>query len=151
MRSSKFDIIVRNFKVDHSPGRSRLQLIIDKVTTPSELPRVSRERLLRTLDHSLDCCTSTIINGRAGTGKTLLVTDFARRRRQNVAWYKVDASDGDLRFLITYLVESVRRQHLGLDHQYFAHLLNTAILEDVSLLADALIYGLSEHVTDTVL
>lgn len=112
---------------------------------------MSRERLLRALDHSLDCCTSTLINGRAGTGKTLLVADFARRRRQNVAWYKVDASDGDLRIFVTYLVEGVRRRQPGISHQNLAHLLGKATPEDVALIADALLYELSEHVTDKVL
>ena len=151
MRPSKFNIIVHNFKSSSQPRKIELKLIIDKVTAPSELPRVSRERLLRTLDHSLECCAATIINGRAGTGKTLLVSDFARRRRQNVAWYKVDAADGDLRIFIKYLVESVRRRQLGLNRQNFAHLINTATSENVSLTADAFVYGLSEHVTDRVL
>ncbi len=56
-----------------------------------------------------------------------------------------------LKSVHSIVVESVRRRQRCLNHQNFAHLLNTATSEDVSLIADAFIYGLSEHVTDAVL
>ena len=130
---------------------SRFKIILDKITIPTELPWVSRERLLRTLDHSFARCTSTIINGRAGTGKTLLASNFARHCGQNVAWYKVDASDCDLKIFMRYLVESVKMQQPDLNHQNLTHLVDTATSEVVPLIADALIYELSEHATYSVL
>ena len=81
-----------------------MQIILDKITLPSEQPRISRTRLLNMLHGSLTNCTSTIVNGRAGTGKTLLAADFAHRCGRRVAWYKVDASDGDLQVFFRYLV-----------------------------------------------
>src|SRR3954453_3049411 len=86
-----------------------MQIILDKITTPEVQPRVSRPRLLNTLHGSLANCAATIINGRAGTGKTLLAADFAGRSGRRVAWYKVDASDGEPSVFFKYLVESVRQ------------------------------------------
>jgi hypothetical protein len=103
-------IPLRSSELDQDRGIPNMQLILDKLTLPFEQPRLSRPRLLGLLQSSLNSCTSTIINGRAGTGKTLLAADFARRSGRRVAWYKVNASDGDLRVFFPYLIESVRRQ-----------------------------------------
>ena len=121
-----------------------MQLILDKITTPAQSPRLSRARLLKTLKASLASCTSTIVNGRAGTGKTLLATDFARRSGRLVAWYKVDASDTDLSVFLQYLVESVRQHRPDFGRETLAQLVETASLEDVPVLAEAFVYELLE-------
>jgi len=54
------------------------QLIHEKIAVPDASPRVSRQRLLKLLVENVVCCNATIINGRAGTGKTTLAADFAR-------------------------------------------------------------------------
>jgi LuxR family maltose regulon positive regulatory protein len=125
----------------------RMHLILDKITVPAKRPRVSRTRLLDMLRGSLNSCTSTIINGRAGTGKTSLAVDFAWRCGRRVAWYKVDASDGDLRVFFQYLAESVRRQRTSFSPVVLLHLVKTAALEDIPLLAEALAYELSKRGT----
>lgn len=123
-----------------------MQLILDKITTPGELPTVTRTRLLDVLAQSLASCTSTVINGRAGTGKTGLATDFAHRCGRHVAWYKVDAADTDLRIFFQYLVESVRRQRPEFGHATLEKMLDeTATIEDVPLLAEAFVYELLER------
>ncbi len=122
-----------------------MQLILDKITTPCELPTVTRTRLLAVLEESLATCTSTVVNGRAGTGKTSLATDFAHNCGRLVAWYKVDASDSGLRIFFQYLVESVRRQRPDFGHEALTRLLDeTATIEDVPLLAEAFVYELLE-------
>jgi LuxR family transcriptional regulator, maltose regulon positive regulatory protein len=122
-----------------------MQFILDKITTPCELPTVTRTRLLKVLEESLATCTSTVINGRAGTGKTRLAADFAHRSGRRVAWYKVDAADSALRILFQYLVESVRRQRPNFGHQALSSLLDeTNTIEDVPLLAEAFVYELLE-------
>lgn len=122
-----------------------MQLILDKITTPCELPTIRRARLLDVLEESLASCTSTIINGRAGTGKTKLATDFAHRCGRQVAWYKVDAGDCDLGIFFQYLVESVRRQRPSFGREALARLLDeTTTIEDVPLLAEAFVYELLE-------
>jgi LuxR family maltose regulon positive regulatory protein len=122
-----------------------MQLILDKITTPCELPTVRRDRLLKVLEESLATCTSTVINGRAGTGKTRLAADFAHACGRRVAWYKVDAADSALRIFFQYLVESVRRQRPDFGHEALAKLLDeTNTIEDVPLLAEAFVYELLE-------
>lgn len=122
-----------------------MQLILDKIMTPCEPSTVTRTRLLRVLEESVASCTSTIINGRAGTGKTRLAADFAQRCGRRVAWYKVEAADSGLRIFFQYLVESVRRQRPEFGHEALTRLLDeTATIEDVPLLAEAFVYELLE-------
>ncbi len=123
-----------------------MSLILDKITTPAEAPRISRPRLLSTLHGSLNSCTSTIINGRAGTGKTLLVSDFARRCGRAVAWYKIDASDGDLHVFFNYLLGAVGRYRPGFGERALVPLIEAATLEDIPVLAEAFVYELLENV-----
>src|ERR1700682_3754460 len=76
-------------------GTAGTALIREKITVPGTCPRISRPRLLEVLGRSLASCASTIVSGRAGTGKTSLAIDFARRCGRRVAWYKVDAADSN--------------------------------------------------------
>jgi LuxR family maltose regulon positive regulatory protein len=119
-----------------------MQIILDKITTSSEQPRLSRVRLLNMLHSSLTNCTSTIINGRAGTGKTMLAADFARRSGRRVAWYKVDASDGDLQVFFKYLVESIRQSRPDFGQATLMQLITASTLEDIPILAEAFVYEL---------
>ncbi len=73
------------------------ELIAEKIALPLEQPGLARTRLLALLEKSLRSCTSTIISGRAGTGKTTLALDFAHNCGRLVSWYKVDAPDADPR------------------------------------------------------
>jgi LuxR family maltose regulon positive regulatory protein len=121
-----------------------MPLILDKITTPAEAPRISRTRLLSTLHGSLQSCTSTIVNGRAGTGKTLLAADFARRCGRAVAWYKIDASDAELNIFFNYLVAAVGQHRPGFGEQTLLPMVENATLEDIPLLAEAFVYELLE-------
>jgi len=85
-------------------------LILEKLMMPEQFPRLARPRLLELLEKSLAICTSTIISARAGAGKTSLAVDFARRCGRRVAWYKVDAPDGELPAFFDYLSASIRQQ-----------------------------------------
>ncbi len=121
-----------------------MELIFDKITAPSKLPRVSRRRLLEKLHESLYRCGASIISGRAGTGKTLLATDFAWDSGRRVAWYKVDASEVSLQDFVQYLVESVSRQRHDFYKQAINQLARTVVLEDVHLFAELFVYELQE-------
>jgi LuxR family maltose regulon positive regulatory protein len=122
-----------------------MRFILDKITLPAEKPRIPREGLLNALHGSLKACSSTIINGRAGTGKTLLAADFARRSGRRVAWYKVDASDNDLSIFFHYLTESVRRERPNFGQRTLARLVEEIeTIEDIPLLAEAFVYELLE-------
>lgn len=87
-----------------------MQLIQDKTTQPLDPPTLTRRRLHVKLGESLACCTSTVIQGRAGSGKTRLAIDFARHCRRHIAWYTIDASDNDLRVFVRYLTASIGAQ-----------------------------------------
>jgi LuxR family maltose regulon positive regulatory protein len=120
-----------------------MTLILDKITVPLELPRLSRARLLTELEDSIACCTSSIICGRAGTGKTQLAADFARCAGRRVAWYKVDAADADLSVFMQYLVAAVRAQHPGFGRKTLALLPATRTLEEAVLLAESFVYEMT--------
>jgi len=124
--------------------RGEAQLINEKITVPDELPRVSRLRLLKLLDEALSSYNATIINGRAGTGKTTLAADFARHTRRPVCWYKVDAADGDLPVFFEYLVGSLKLQRPLINKSGLTHLAETVSSGRAPLLAEALVFQLSE-------
>jgi LuxR family maltose regulon positive regulatory protein len=94
-----------------------MKIITSKVMIPTETPRVCRQGLLDTLRENLTSCHATVINGRAGTGKTMLAVDFVRRHVGRAAWYKVDAPDMSLPVFIEYLVASVARVRPGFGRQ----------------------------------
>lgn len=120
-----------------------MTLVLDKIAVPTELPRVSRGRLLAVLEESMACCTSSIVCGRAGTGKTLLATDFARHAGRCVAWYKVDAADADMQVFMQYLVAAVRAQHPGFGRKTLALLATTRTAEAAALLAESFVYEMT--------
>jgi LuxR family transcriptional regulator, maltose regulon positive regulatory protein len=121
-----------------------VQVIPEKITPPAELPRVSRQRLLGTLAESLEGCNSTIISARAGTGKTMLVNDFARRTARRVAWYKLDAPDSELSAFLRHLCASVAAARPGFGAQTLARLGDETGTDDVPLAVESLVYELSQ-------
>ncbi|HLL16849.1 MAG TPA: AAA family ATPase [Pyrinomonadaceae bacterium] len=118
-------------------------LILDKITPPVELPRVSRRRLLDVLHESMACCTSTVIYGRTGTGKTMLAADFAGQSNRRVAWYKVDAPEVDRQAFLQYLVAAVRNQHPGFGRKTLALLSSSGSMPDAALLAESFVYEMT--------
>jgi LuxR family maltose regulon positive regulatory protein len=120
------------------------QLIHEKIVVADVLPRVSRTRLLKMLDNNLTAYNATIINGRAGTGKTTLAADFARHTRRPVSWYKVDAADSDLRIFYEYLLTSIRLQRRMINQSGLSHLAETVDIDNAPLLAEALVFQLTE-------
>ncbi|HEX8424106.1 MAG TPA: AAA family ATPase [Pyrinomonadaceae bacterium] len=124
--------------------KKAMGLILDKITLPTELPRISRQRLLDVLHESMTCCTSTVIYGRTGTGKTMLATDFARQSGRRVAWYKVDAPEVDRQTFLRYLIAAVRDQHPGFGRKTLA-LLSAAsdAMPDAALLAESFVYEMT--------
>jgi LuxR family maltose regulon positive regulatory protein len=124
-------------------GLHQRRLIHEKIVVPDEFPRVSRPRLLTLLQENLTSYNATIINGRAGTGKTILATDFARHSRRAVSWYKVDAADSDFRIFYEYLLASVRRQRPSIEEGRPLHLTEALTNDSATMLAEALVYKLT--------
>jgi LuxR family maltose regulon positive regulatory protein len=119
-------------------------LIHEKIVVPEASSRVSRLRLLRLLQDNLASYNATIVNGRAGTGKTSLAADFARHAGRTVAWYKVDAADCDLRLFCEYLARTVRRQRESINADRLRQLTETVESDRAELLAEAFVFQLSE-------
>jgi LuxR family transcriptional regulator, maltose regulon positive regulatory protein len=125
------------------PGMGKMELILEKITIPSASAGVFRPRLQSRLEQSLAACTSTILSGRAGTGKTTLARDFAERSDRMVAWYKVDAPDGELKIFFQYLIASIGTHRPGFGRGALVQLLNNPDVLMPSL-AEAFVYEL-EH------
>jgi len=118
--------------------------IHEKIAVPAFGLRTSRPRLLKLLSANLVSTNATVINGRAGTGKTALAADFARHAGRAVAWYKVDAADNDLRLFCEYLITTVRRQRPRLGAQQLFNLAAEIESDGAGVLADALVFQLGE-------
>lgn len=122
------------------------ELIVEKIVRPSFRPRISRARLLTILENSLISCTSTIVSGRAGTGKTVLAADLVEKCDRKVAWYKVDAPDGEIQIFFQYLLASIRRHRPEFGSATLAQLAKTSSPDHLPLLAETLAYELAEGV-----
>jgi LuxR family maltose regulon positive regulatory protein len=122
-----------------------MDLIRSKTSVPSESPLVSRRRLLEMLQESLDCCNSTIIAGRAGTGKTILAADFARYCGRRVAWYKVDAPDADLWIFLDYFVKSLVRARPAFGGESLMRAIWASPRVNLSTLAEAFVDALQQQ------
>ncbi len=96
------------------------------------------------LEDSLISCTSTVISGRAGTGKTALALDFAENCDRSVAWYKVDAPDGEMQIFFQYLIASIRQQLPDFGSATLAQLAKTTSPDQIPLLAETFVYELAE-------
>lgn len=120
------------------------ELIVEKIVRPLTRPRLSRGRLLAILENSLASCTSSIISGRAGTGKTALASDFAEKCDRDVAWYKVDAPDGEIQIFFQYLAACIRRHRPEFGMATLSQVATTSSPEDVLILAETLAYELVE-------
>jgi len=126
-------------------------LIHEKIAVPNASPRVSRLRLLKLLAENVVCCNATIVNGRAGTGKTTLAADFARHAGRAVSWYKVDAADSDLRLFCEYLSTSVRLKRLSMDSESWLQMSETVDSDRAELLAERFVFQLSEGKAEPLL
>lgn len=121
-----------------------MELIDEKIAVPQGATQFTRTRLLLLLESSLQSCNATIISGRAGTGKSSLALDFAQQCGRAVSWYKVDASEGELESFFRYLVASIRRELPNFGAEISMPLLTTADADQISKLAEALVYELAE-------
>ena len=120
------------------------RFIHEKIAMPRTLPRTSRPRLLALMSEHLASANATVVNGRAGSGKTMLVTDFARQAGRSVAWYKVDAADNDLRVFADYLAASVALQRPQMNPEHWLASGARAETDGAEQLAEAFVYQLAE-------
>ena len=127
-----------------------MQLIADKISIPSQTS-LARTRLLAMLERSLDSGICTIISGRAGTGKTTLAADFAASCNRRVAWYKVDAPDGDFCVFIDYLAASIGQQRPGFNEQGIRLAAAEVNSTDLALFSERFVFELIADDTEPLL
>lgn len=125
--------------------KSDYLLIHDKIIVPTLTPRTSRPRLLYLLTDNLNNYNATIVNGRAGTGKTTLSADFARRGTRPVCWYKVDAADAELSIFCRYLSSTLRLQRSELDTTRLLEITEAGQSDRAEELAEAFVFQLAER------
>jgi len=118
--------------------------IHEKIAIPPVSARTSRPRLMALLRENVWSTNATVVLGRAGTGKTTLAADFARQSGRAVAWYKVDASDSDLRLFCQYLITAIRQQRPAIRAAQLIDLCSVLDCEHAELLAEALVFQLTE-------
>jgi LuxR family transcriptional regulator, maltose regulon positive regulatory protein len=132
---------------ENDPGIGKVELILEKITIPSPPVSVCRPRLLDALWQSFNLGTSTVISGRAGTGKTTLALHFAELCGRYIAWYKVDAPESELRIFLQYLIASIRGHRARFGTGPLRTVLNTARGDapsngEVIMLAEAFVHEL---------
>jgi len=139
--------------IEHSwkPEMTIRPLILEKLQMPPEGARISRPRLILLLQKSLGDCTSTILSARAGTGKTTLAVDFAHQCGRAVAWYKVDAPDGDLSIFLQYLAAAIRRKRPAFRSRTLIDFFANPENLDAAQLAESFVYELLESGTEPLL
>jgi LuxR family transcriptional regulator, maltose regulon positive regulatory protein len=128
-----------------------MDLIHTKITIPDVPQHVSRQRILATLEESLNTHSSTLIIGRAGTGKTTSAVDFVQKCGRCVAWYKVDAPDAKFHIFLRYLVESVARELPGFGLRLLTQVTPPSDEANSSKLAEIFVYDLQKHVEPLII
>lgn len=83
-----------------------IPLIAAKLRIPEAIDILPRKWLAGVLEKSSRNAAATIIVGRTGTGKTTLAAEFVKDR-SDVAWYTIDAVDGDWRTFQSYFRTAV--------------------------------------------
>lgn len=88
-------------------------LILNKVASPQyATPTLRRPRLLEWLNNAAHC-RATVLAADAGYGKTTLLWQWEREVEFPCYWYKLDRSDRDWTFHISYLIEAIAKRHPG--------------------------------------
>lgn len=88
--------------------RDGVHILNEKLEIPHCAELVERPRLIEKLERSLSNFATTLVSGRAGTGKTSIAAAYARTRKR-VAWFTVESSDIDWNVFASYLAASVHR------------------------------------------
>lgn len=92
----------------NSTKTETVKLLAEKIRLPKITAEIKRPRLITHLEKSLTQFSSTLVTGRIGTGKTTLAAEFANRKNDAAAWYKIETTDVDWKVFLDYLAESLR-------------------------------------------
>jgi ATP/maltotriose-dependent transcriptional regulator MalT len=92
-------------QISGQTDRREVHLFAEKLTVPRYNGHILRPRLNQMLQKSSRQFGSTLILGRSGTGKTALVSEFARQY-QKVAWYSIESADNSWEVFARYFASS---------------------------------------------
>lgn len=87
-------------------GHDDVHILSEKLAIPECGGSMRRQRLNEMLDRSLAQFGATLVSGRAGTGKTTMAAEYARKRKL-AAWYSVESSDSDWNVFAHYLAAGI--------------------------------------------
>lgn len=91
--------------------REDVHVLREKLEVPRFRGLIKRPRVEEMLQRSLSQFPATLVSGRAGTGKTSLAAEFARRQG-HATWYSVESSDLDwnvfAHYFATCLLDAVK-------------------------------------------
>jgi LuxR family maltose regulon positive regulatory protein len=86
----------------HQSFTDEIRLFTEKLQIQKFKNDIERPRLMEVLEKSSVQFGSTLITGRAGTGKTALAAQYARKYKQ-VAWLSIDSADSEWKIFDAYL------------------------------------------------
>ncbi len=95
-----------------------------KISPPRPTALVTRARLVTALNNVVDSGQVMFVMAPGGSGKTMLLTDWARQASVLVAWYAIDVADRDMRRLVAGICASVERVAPGTTTEALASLEN---------------------------
>lgn len=91
-----------------SPKHDEVHLLKEKLVIPKCRGSIKRPRLSDLLERSGGQFPATLVSGRAGTGKTVMASAFAKNF-DHVAWYAVESTDAEWKVFANYFASSVLR------------------------------------------
>ncbi len=122
----------------------RAHLLKTKFYAPMRRPNlVSRPRLMARLEESLRFQHRlTLISAKAGSGKTMLVSEWLHQQERPFAWLSLDADDNDPRRFFSYLIEALRQVKITIGYTELgdleipelplAEVLTTELINDIA-------------------
>lgn len=126
------------------------QLIITKINIPSSgTALVHRPNALEKLNKSRTA-KLTAIAAPPGSGKTTLVSEWARQCKRSVAWVSLDKTDNDPAGFCTYLATALQAQHASIKGAALG-MLNTLYTPPIEAVMSALLNEIAADPSDLVL
>ncbi len=121
---------------------------ITKILLPSKRNGLlSRPRLINFLLEHIDRKLQ-LVSASAGYGKTSLLVDLAHETTVPVCWYSLDASDGDPKVFVEYLIASLRRKFPNFGSRTLGLLSDPVVLRDVQLIVGTLVTEIHDSIQD---
>lgn len=124
-------------------GNVDFHLVSEKINIPAISGNLARKRLTLLLDNFSKRFCATLVNGRAGTGKTTLACEFARNY-QSVSWFTVGSTDADWKTFSRYFLSALSKSFPELTEKDFGDYLEDSKKQNVQKFVEAVIYEIEK-------